>query len=176
MDDMIQHSAISDTRPEGLPPFHIPMPRRLPDFGSERRSLTRAIEHTVVDQVIPRLVLAGRAALAHAAAAPLVAAVDVASLADAAVSPEEGAALAFVAGLRSRGVPMESVYLDLLAPAARHLGELWETDATDFSTVTLGLWRLHGVFARHRPGVLAGAAAPPANQPRPALPRARRAA
>ncbi len=145
MDEMIQHLVTSDARPEGMPPFGISLPQRWPDWASERRSLSRAIEHTVIDQVIPRLVLAGRAALAPAAA-PLVAVSDVASLADAAVSPEEGAALAVVAGLRSRGVPMESVYLDLLAPAARHLGSLWDNDATDFSTVTLGLWRLHGVL------------------------------
>ena len=146
MDDMIQHSAISDARPEGMQLFRLDLPPRQTDQTGERRSVSRAIEHTVAAQVIPRLVLAGRAALAPVAALPLVAKADVTGLADAAVSPEEGAAFAVVASARARGVPLESVYLDLLAPAARHLGELWESDATDFSTVTLGLWRLHGVM------------------------------
>ena len=146
MDDMIQHSAINDGRPEGMQLFRLDLPPRQHDLAGERRSLNRAIEQTVTAQVIPRLVLAGRAALAPPAAPPLIADVDVTSLADAAVSPEEGAALAVVASARARGVPLESVYLDLLAPAARHLGELWESDTTDFSTVTLGLWRLHGVM------------------------------
>ncbi len=145
MDDMIQHSAISEARPEGMQLFRLDLPPRQPKSAGERRSLSRAIEHTVAAQVIPRLVLAGRAAFAPAAA-PLIALADVTSLAEAAVSPEEGAALGVVASARARGVPLESIYLDLLAPAARHLGELWDNDTTDFSTVTLGLWRLHGVM------------------------------
>ena len=76
----------------------------------------------------------------------MVASGDVACLADAAISPEEGAAHSLVARLRARGLPLEAVYLDLLAPAARRLGEMWEEDTTDFSNVTLGLWRLHGVL------------------------------
>jgi methanogenic corrinoid protein MtbC1 len=37
---------------------------------------------------------------------------------------------------------VETVFLDLLAPTAQHLGELWESDATDFASVTLGVGRL----------------------------------
>lgn len=35
-----------------------------------------------------------------------------------------------------------SVYLDLLGPAARRLGELWEQDRCDFASVTIALGRL----------------------------------
>ncbi len=147
MDEVIQQLATSDAWREGLPPLgHALPPPRRPGAATERRSLSRAIEHTVADQVIPRLVLAGRAALGHTAAPAVVAPSDVVSLADAAISPEEGAALSLVTELRARGLPLEALYLDLLAPAARHLGTLWEEDATDFSNVTLGLWRLHGVL------------------------------
>jgi len=37
---------------------------------------------------------------------------------------------------------MDAVYLQLLAPAARYLGELWEADQCNFSEVTLCLWRM----------------------------------
>ncbi len=147
MGDVIQQSAMTDMWREGLPPFlNAPPPRHASAAATQRQLFSRTIEHTVIDQVIPRLVLAGRAAMAQAAALPIVAAQDVASLADAAISPEEGAALSLIESLRARGLPLEAVYLDLLAPAARRLGEMWEEDTTDFSNVTLGLWRLHGVL------------------------------
>jgi methanogenic corrinoid protein MtbC1 len=46
----------------------------------------------------------------------------------------------------AQGVSVEEVYLDLLAPAARHLGELWNRDECDFIDVTMGLWRLQEVM------------------------------
>jgi len=44
------------------------------------------------------------------------------------------------------GVEVETVYVDLLAPAARALGEMWERDECDFIEVTMGLWRLQEVM------------------------------
>ena len=58
------------------------------------------------------------------------------------LTADVAAAHAFVGDLRQRGTPVESLYLDLLAPAARHLGDLWCADACDFATVTMGLGRL----------------------------------
>jgi methanogenic corrinoid protein MtbC1 len=55
------------------------------------------------------------------------------------------AAFAYIEQVRARGMSLESVYLELLAPAARHLGELWEADLCDFTQVTVGLWRLQQV-------------------------------
>lgn len=43
----------------------------------------------------------------------------------------------------ARGVTLEQVYNDLLGPAARRLGVLWEADLCDFAEVTIGLGRLH---------------------------------
>lgn len=40
------------------------------------------------------------------------------------------------------GVPLERICLDLLTPAARTLGILWEEDEVDFLEVTLGLGRM----------------------------------
>jgi methanogenic corrinoid protein MtbC1 len=47
-----------------------------------------------------------------------------------------------------RGVGLEAIYLELLAPAARRMGELWESDVRDFADVTVGLCRLHEIL-RH---------------------------
>ena len=44
------------------------------------------------------------------------------------------------------GATVETICLDLLAPAARKLGEMWESDECDFLDVTMGLWRLQEVM------------------------------
>lgn len=51
-----------------------------------------------------------------------------------------------VDGFIAKGATVESICLDLLAPAARRLGEMWETDECDFLDVTMGLWRLQEVM------------------------------
>ena len=48
--------------------------------------------------------------------------------------------------LLEQGLSVEDVYLDMLAPAARYMGELWEADDCDFVDVTMGLWRLQEVM------------------------------
>lgn len=58
------------------------------------------------------------------------------------LTQHDDTALAFVHGLLASGFPLESVYLDLLAPAARWLGRQWELDDLSFTDVTIGLSRL----------------------------------
>lgn len=48
------------------------------------------------------------------------------------------ASLKFISSLLDRGVPIESIYLDLISPAAKFLGEMWVEDRCDFAQVTLG--------------------------------------
>lgn len=51
----------------------------------------------------------------------------------------------------ARGVTLERVYLDLLAPMARRLGELWEQDCCDYFQVTLLVGRIQGAIRRLGP-------------------------
>jgi len=130
-------SAMTATATTGKPP-------RLPEAGSRSpraQRLARAIE----TEIVPRLLLARPAP----PAAPPSAA-DVAVLADLAMR-DDAAALAFVEARHADGVPLDAVYVDLLAPAARQLGALWEADATDFTQVTLGVWRLQRVLHEMAP-------------------------
>jgi MerR family transcriptional regulator, light-induced transcriptional regulator len=55
-------------------------------------------------------------------------------------------AAGYVEALRAQGTPLETLYLKLITPAARRLGELWEADLCDFTEVTVGLWRLQQVL------------------------------
>ncbi len=51
-----------------------------------------------------------------------------------------------VQAILDRGISLQRVYLDLLAPVARRLGEYWEQDRCSFTDVTLGLARLQQVL------------------------------
>jgi len=104
--------------------------------------LAKAIQH----EIIPRLMLAHRTPqeceLPPDYAAVKVMAQDVAEFAKHILAHSEAQALACIESMRLKGAPIESIYLDLLAPAARLLGEMWEEDQCDFTDVTLGLGRL----------------------------------
>lgn len=55
-------------------------------------------------------------------------------------------AWAFVKALGRAGVAPREIMIAAIAPAARRLGELWESDACDFMQVTVGLQRLQGLL------------------------------
>jgi len=106
--------------------------------------LTRTIEN----EIVPRLLLA-RSAIPPPPVPPAEAAVrpeEPGELALLAIGRDPNAAAALVEAIRVRGVPLETVCLDLLAPAARRLGDMWSEDLCDFTQVTTGLWRLHQVL------------------------------
>jgi methanogenic corrinoid protein MtbC1 len=79
---------------------------------------------------------------------------DVLELADLLVNDRFQIATSFVDGLRTSGVPLESLYLDLLAPTARHLGDLWTNDTLHFADVTIGLCHLQQVLHDFSPAFL----------------------
>ncbi|MBK1686039.1 cobalamin B12-binding domain-containing protein [Rubrivivax gelatinosus] len=71
---------------------------------------------------------------------------DLARFIEFTLAPGDAGWLEMVGALRERGVPVELIYLDLLAPAARRLGEMWEQDLVMFSDVTVALGRLHRIM------------------------------
>ena len=107
------------------------------------RSLSRLIE----GEIIPRLMIA------HASDTPAemlvsdaeVEPAEIETLAPLALQVEADLLLAHVEAILERGVSVDTVMVDLLAPAARLLGEYWEDDVCDFVDVTMGLWRLQEV-------------------------------
>ncbi len=54
----------------------------------------------------------------------------------------EDSAILYIERLAEQGAPLEDIYLELLAPAARLLGEWWVEDKCHFVDVTIGLTRL----------------------------------
>ncbi len=133
--------------------------------GERRRAiLTRTVEL----DVIPRLLVAHPRPAAPAGAGLLVTAVHVADLVGLVLSRGEPEAVAFVEAMHGEGAAAESLYLDLLAPAARRLGEMWEDDTCDFTEVTIGLWRLQNAMRELSPSFLRSAN-PRSNGPRALL-------
>jgi len=118
--------------------------------GAANPELNRAmLGRTIESEVIPRLMLAHRRAPSIARSrlpqAQHVGPDDVRELARIVIQHDTEVAASYVEALRNQGVPVEAIYLELLAPTARHLGEMWKSDECCFTDVTLGISRLQQV-------------------------------
>lgn len=119
-----------------------PRQRARPGNSSPLR-MARLIE----GEIIPRLLLAHRAdreitvplAPAFASGEPL-------AFAHRALDADVYDLLAVIETHLARGVSIDAVYLDLLAPTARVLGDFWDNDICDFVDVTMAMWRLQQVI------------------------------
>jgi methanogenic corrinoid protein MtbC1 len=113
------------------------------------------LARTIEGEIVPRMIVAQRHKLnpdwqkpsRHAEPDEL----DVKELVRLLLAHGPGVAAAYIGLIRQRGVSLESICLDLLAPAARELGLLWEEDECDFMQVTVGLCRLHQVLRELSP-------------------------
>lgn len=134
-----------------VPPFSSLVARN--NEAKERLAhLARAIEA----DVIPRLVQAhrqpGAAAANHPEAGASTQSADqVAGFVALIIGDSDIDVQASVDHKRREGVSVEALYLDLFAPAARMLGEMWSDDACDFSTVTVALGRLQRLLRELSP-------------------------
>lgn len=129
------------------------------------------LSHALHTDVIPRLVQAHRpAAAAHdtAAAAPFVGTTvaDIETLVQQLLAGHEAALSAAITRHRQRGVRIEQLYIDVLAPSAHRLGLMWEDDLCDFASVTVALGRLQRLLRELSPAFCAE---------RPCAPTGRRA-
>ena len=62
------------------------------------------------------------------------------------IAHDASVATRYVSTLRTDGIPLTALYLDLLAPAARRLGVMWEEDECSFTDVTIGVCRMNQVL------------------------------
>jgi methanogenic corrinoid protein MtbC1 len=115
-------------------------------FGGAEGGL--ALARTIETEIIPRLLLAHRtqSAVETASVSRVRRAHEVEQLTVLVLASDDRPALAYVDVLRARGATMESLCLDLLAPTAKHLGDLWVADIRTFADVTIGLCRLQQIL------------------------------
>lgn len=116
--------------------------RTKPHDADSTDQMIRSIE----GEILPRLMLAFQMAPSHEG--DFITDDDRAEFIQSLLKDSASALSDFVERLIARGVPIESVFADLLATSARRLGEMWERDLCDFTDVTVGLCRLHEVL-RH---------------------------
>lgn len=109
---------------------------------------------TIESAIIPRLLVShGVAGEQRASAAPGPLAIDgklVQEYARLVISQDNAEGTAFVQELLDNGIPMERLLLELLAPAARLMGEMWTADQCSFVDVTLGLSRIQQSLRQFR--------------------------
>jgi methanogenic corrinoid protein MtbC1 len=104
------------------------------------------VVRTIRTQIIPKIVLALRSTPKASKPAEHESSNAIAQFAALVLGDKDVAAFAFVKEMIAQGTSVESVFLDLLAPTAQYLGELWESDTTDFASVTLGVGRLQMIM------------------------------
>lgn len=93
-------------------------------------------------EIIPRLMSAHRDPRQTSLSANNISRDEIIAFTQALLAQDVAAANVIVAELREDGCTIDAIYLQLLAPSARYLGELWEADTCNFSEVTLCLWRI----------------------------------
>lgn len=135
-------AGLSPAHPHGPLDTHFLAPSiaRRSDVFARRARLLRIVSA----DVIPRLALLHRP---EAVAAVLPKDHEIEGLARLVLGDDLDAAIAFVTALRVGGVSMDTLFVDILEPAARYLGRLWEEDACDFIDVTLAVGRLQHLLA-----------------------------
>ncbi len=127
----------------GLPSPIAPFIRSAPLPAAPRHKHTHSDLALLVEtEIIPRLVLAH-----HLAPDPILDQVTktdetTEAFTQLVLSREVEALIGFVDTLLQDGRSMETIYLDLLAPAARRLGDYWDQDRISFTDVTIGVGRL----------------------------------
>jgi methanogenic corrinoid protein MtbC1 len=116
------------------------------DSDSRMAKLVRTIE----GEIVPRLVLSRRTTQRPQVGTPrpqrFPTDLDIKELVRLLLAHDAPVASAYVEAVRQGGVSLESICLELLAPAARELGVMWVEDECDFMQVTVGLCRLHQVL------------------------------
>jgi methanogenic corrinoid protein MtbC1 len=108
------------------------------------------LERVIHAQVLPRLVLAHVSQGAVEAKRDQQVDASLSSWLDDFVTvllrPDPDEALAFVQKMRAEGGVNHAIFLDVLAPAARRLGRLWDNDDCDFMEVAVGVQRLQRIL------------------------------
>ncbi|MDJ0654127.1 MAG: cobalamin B12-binding domain-containing protein [Xanthomonadales bacterium] len=135
-----------------------------PDRGTSGDTNERELDRLIRGEVIPRLMMAYASSSDVPSEQTRVADLSSEMIQDFSQLIVDGAEeqiMAFVDEVLQRGVPLNSLFMDIFAPAARLLGERWSEDTLDFSSVTLGLVRLQQQLRRLAPKFYATAPANP---------------
>jgi methanogenic corrinoid protein MtbC1 len=119
--------------------------RDRPGTGVSGSAIAKLLER----EIIPQLMLSHRPAgdpVIRGRAAPRLALENLDEFARLVLARDAAEIIRVLDTLLADGVELSRIYLDLLAPAARRIGEMWNDDAVSFFEVTVGLARLQQVL------------------------------
>jgi methanogenic corrinoid protein MtbC1 len=119
--------------------------------------ISRLIEHQVIPRLVANQTMKCRATsdgsgfarsdvCRHHPGAAIFSGADIHEFAGLSVRDNPDAMLDFIDLQLDQGHSVETIYIELLAPAARKLGKDWEDDRQDFVDVTMGLWRIQEIL------------------------------
>ncbi|UZK69067.1 cobalamin B12-binding domain-containing protein [Sphingomonas sp. S1-29] len=129
--------------------FIVPDIYRRDDVAERQAKLARIVSN----EIVPRLLKLHAEVVPAAPPIKVViealvpTSADITGLAHIVLGSDLEAAAAYVLMMRERGLSMETLFVELLEPAARLLGEMWDRDDCDFIDVTLGVARLQKLLA-----------------------------
>ena len=118
---------------------------------SQSDSNRLSVADTIECEIVPRLVLAQGGGRRSAAKAAGFDAAAVAAFAETLLSKDASAPAAHIERLLAGRATLGDICLDLLAPAARCLGEMWDDDRATFTDVMLGLSVLQNLLRQYGP-------------------------
>ncbi len=126
-----------------------------PDIYKQHDVTARRIDlvRIVSNEIIPRLLRLHTEVVPDAPPVEVVikallpSGADIDALAHIVLGDDLEAAATYVTVMRDRGLSMETLYIELLEPTARHLGKMWDNDECDFVDVTIGVGRLQNLLA-----------------------------
>jgi methanogenic corrinoid protein MtbC1 len=117
----------------------------------QRAKLSADAVEAVVAEVFDHFASRLRRRADEVAAAPAAAAFD--AFMQALLRDDDDAVVAFVERLRDDGMPLETLYVGYLAPAAQHLGTMWSEDRIGFLAVTEAIGRVYAILRSLRRGI-----------------------
>jgi MerR family transcriptional regulator, light-induced transcriptional regulator len=123
-----------------LPPLEFTLIEPVDD----QRNLSMLLENLVIPRLIAEREKSadGAQQAERFAASTAISSADVEEFTRLSLEADTHELLEFTERCLETGASVETVYVELLAPAARRLGEYWEEDSQDFVGVTMGLWRI----------------------------------
>jgi MerR family transcriptional regulator, light-induced transcriptional regulator len=125
-------------------------PLRSPIFGTTRRPLQSPLQHVIEVEIGPRLVLVHHECpVAPPDRRPTPDQCE--TLARLSIGPDDAAFFGYFEHVRAQDHSFATLLAFFVAPAALHLGELWQQDLCDFFEVTLGVGRLQMLMNRLEP-------------------------
>ena len=133
-------SAYSDAEANAGSYAGTPVPRVL--RRADYRERQARLASVIAQQIVPRLLLIHKNDRRDDPSVETFTRDEITEFGDLTMAPDSSSARAYFEKMQARGHSLDTLFVHLLAPTARRLGEYWEEDLCDFVDVTIGVARL----------------------------------